>query len=371
MFRSERGLLSSGEASEGCSDTPPNVRIGRVAALRWLIVLAGTALFALLVGTTGIGVLAHDLGRAGPALLPYIVLTGLENVFHALGARWCFSRRQRSAVPFGRLFLICQAGMALNWVTPSAEIAGEVARGLILQRYVSGAEAASVVIINKFTFSMARMLAAGTLTAWTMLLFPPSRLHAWALGIGAAVITLGLLGFAAFQAFGLLGAIVTRLARLGGPGLEAWARLHVGPLDAQLRAYYREHGRDALVAIGWDLVGFTIAIAQRTYMMSVLMAGVPDAPPVTLLRGTAVWAITSLLDMLFFFVTGGLGVLEAAHQLAFQAVGLPGAKGIALSLVARLNQLVWVVIGLTAYWSELAGSVKGRGQPGRDAGDPS
>jgi hypothetical protein len=342
-----------------------------VAALRWLILLAGTALFALLVGTTGVGVLAHDLSRAGPGLLPYIVLTGVENVFHALGARWCFSRRQRSAVPFRRLFLIGQAGMALNWVTPSAEIGGEIARGLMLQRYVSGAEAASVVIINKFTFSIARMLAAGTLTAWTMLLFPASGLHGWALGIGAAVTTVGLLGFAAFQAFGLLGAIVSRLARLGGPRLEAWADLHVGPLDAQLRAYYREQGRDALIAIAWDLVGFAVAIAQRTYMMAVLMAEVPDTPPVTLLRGTAVWAITSLLDMLFFFVTGGLGVWEAAHQLAFQAVGLPGAKGIALGLVARLNQVVWIVVGLAAYWSELAASIKQGARAGRDTAQPS
>jgi hypothetical protein len=101
--------------------------------------------------------------------------------------------------------------------------------------------------------------------------------------------------------------------------------------------------------------------------------GAPDAggAEISLLRGTAVWAITALADMVFFVVTGGIGVLEMTHKLAFQAVGLPGSKGIAFSLAVRLNQLVWILVGLAAYWVEVAAGQKRRAAAGREgAGGP-
>jgi uncharacterized protein (TIRG00374 family) len=340
--------------------------MGRVAVFRWLILIAGTSLFVVLIRATGVDTLARDLADLGPAFLPYVLLTGVENAFHTLGTRWCFSRRHRSAVSFWHLFLICQTGQAFNTITPSAEIGGEVARGLVLEQYVPGSEAASVVIINKFTFSIARMLAAAVLTAWTVLVFPLARLEVWILGIGATLITMGLLGFAVFQARGMFGAVLTRLARLAGASAEAWARAHVGPLDERLRSYYRRQGRDAVIAILWDLAGFAVGIVQRSYMISVLTWGTVDGAEVSLLRGTAVWAIMTLADMVFFVVTGGIGVLEMAHKLAFEAVGLPGSQGIAFSLVVRLNQLVWVLVGLAAYWVEVAAGPKRRAAARRE-----
>jgi hypothetical protein len=62
----------------------------------------------------------------------------------------------------------------------------------------------------------------------------------------------------------------------------------------------------------------------------------------------AVWGMTTLLDMIFFFVTAGLGIQEGGHQAAFLAVGLPGASGVSLSLVSRLDQLFWIAVGLAA-----------------------
>jgi uncharacterized protein (TIRG00374 family) len=331
-----------------------------VILLRWLMLLGGSGLLFLLLWTTGLHNLYRDVVQQGWAILPFVALTGIENGFHALGSRWCLSRPHRAALPLWRLFLLYQTGYAFNLITPSAEIGGDVARGVVLEKYVPGPEAASAVIINKFTFSIARMAAAAALTGVTIGLFQLSWWEAWGLGLGAALTTLALLAFAFFQARGLLGAVLTWFARVGGARSRDWMALHVDELDRRLRAYYRENRRDLFAAILWDLAGFAVGIVQRTYMMRVLVGGAADGAPITLLMGAAVWAITTLLDMIFFFVTGGLGVLEGAHKLAFEAVGLPGGKGVALSVVTRLNQLVWILIGVGAYWVELTTGKAGR-----------
>jgi hypothetical protein len=43
--------------------------------------------------------------------------------------------------------------------------------------------------------------------------------------------------------------------------------------------------------------------------------------------------------------------------MAFEAVGFSGEKGVALSMVDRIDQLVWTALGLSIYWVYL---VRGR-----------
>lgn len=338
-----------------------------MALMRWALLVSGAALLVVLLYTTGLDQLYQDFLRQGWAIVPYLALTGLENVFHTLGTRSCFSRPHRRAIPFWRLYLAYATGSAINLVTPSAEIAGEVARGVIFEKYVPGSEAASAVVIYKFTFSIARMIVAATLTGLTVLLFPLSARDAWIIGLGSALTTLALLLFAFFQARGLFGPVLERLARLTGRKSRAWVRTNVGELDRRLRAYYREDRAALVGAILWDIVAFGVGIAQRTFLMAILLRNEPAFSAVTLLSGAAVWGITQLTDMIFFFVPGGLGVHEGGYKVAFEAVGLPGEKGVVLSLVARVDQIFWIIIGVASYAFELASR---RAAPGGRDGAP-
>ncbi|HXX92523.1 MAG TPA: hypothetical protein VEN81_02755, partial [Planctomycetota bacterium] len=86
---------------------------------------------------------------------------------------------------------------------------------------------------------------------------------------------------------------------------------------------------------------------------------------ITLAAGAAVWGITNLVDMIFFFVAARLGVHEGGYKVAFEAIGLPGEKGVALGLVDRLDQLFWTIFGLSVYFLYLV-----RGDPRAPAPEP-
>ncbi len=326
-----------------------------VAVFRWIILLSGAALFAWLIAGVGIGQLGSDLGAIGWWILPYLALTGIENFFHTLSSRLCFSREHRSAFPIWRLYVTYLGGSALNWVTPTAEIGGEVARAAVFEKNVPGSEAASAVIINKFTYSIARMIIAAALTGLTVILFPLGSLDFWLIALGSALTTAALLAFAALQAKGLFGPALLRLAWLAGPKAREWVRTNVGELDRRLRDYYLLHRSDLFLAIALNLAGFSIGVLQKWYLMVLLM---PDTTQITIASAASVWGIATLLDMIFFWVTAGIGVQEGSHALAFRAMGLSGDKGISLSVATRIDQVFWIAVGLVCYAAETIGRRK-------------
>ena len=324
-----------------------------MAVFRWGMFLAGAVLLVVMIVTTGAGQLYEDVIRQGWAIVPYLAMTFVENCFHTLSVRKCFSREHRRAIPFWRLFLVYQICYSINHVTPTVEVGGDVVKGLVIEKYVPGAEAASATVINKFAYSIGRMGAAGLLTGLTVLCFQVHGLDAWLLGLGGGLTTAALLLFAYFQARGLFGTALARLAWVTGRRSQEWVRANVGELDQRLRAYYRDHWGDLYRAILWDLIGFAVGIAQRWYLMCLLLRDVHGLAPVTLLVAAAVWGVSSLINLIFFFVAAQLGVQEEGYKIAFEAVGLPGEKGVALSVVDRIDQLFWVAVGIVAYGFEM------------------
>ena len=98
----------------------------RSASGRWLraaLLLAGAALFALLVWEIGLRAIAASFARLGPSLaivlvFPFCVITA----FDTLGWRFAF-RRER--VGFWALARARVAGEAVNGTTPTGSVGGE------------------------------------------------------------------------------------------------------------------------------------------------------------------------------------------------------------------------------------------------------
>jgi hypothetical protein len=259
------------------------------------------------------------------------------------------------------MFLLYHLAYAINSATPSGDVGGDVARGIAMRRHVPAPEAASAVLINKFTFSIARMAVAAALLAMTILAFHLDPAEACLIGAGSGLTTLALLAFAVVQANGLLGSALSRMARLAGRRAQDWMTNHAGDLDERLRAIYRDRRKDLVSSIAFDALGFVIGALQRSILIAAVLGPGSFSLGRLLLVGGAVWGITNLIDMIFFFVVGRLGIREGSFQLAFQAVGLPGQKGVAVSFVDRVDQLFWTLFGFLVYWGYLLRSPSSKG----------
>jgi hypothetical protein len=322
-------------------------------AVRWLLFLGGLFLFAWVFHRAGPLQVYHDVLAQGWAIVPYIVLSGLENSLHTLSCLRCVSPAYRAALPWWRMFLLYHMAYAINSSTPTGDVGGDVARGIAMQRHVPGAEAASAVLVNKFTFSIARMAVAAALTGMTLVAFHLDPAKAWVIGLGSALTTLALVLFAVVQAKGMLGLVLSKLARVAGKKAQEEMKLHASYLDLRLREIYRDRKGDLLASIGLDAAAFLVGVLQRSLLIAVVLGPGSFGPGKLLLLGGAVWGVTNLVEMVFFFVVARLGVREGGYQTAFEAVGLAGEKGVVLSVLDRVDQLFWTILGFSVYWHYL------------------
>jgi hypothetical protein len=251
------------------------------------------------------------------------------------------------------MFLLYHMAYAINSSTPSGDVGGEVARGVAMSRHVPGDEAAAAVLVNKFTFSIAQMAVAASLTGMTLLAFHLDPARTWILALGAGLTGLGLVLFAVVQSLGFLGRTLSVLARLAGKKAQQAMKARAGDLDERLRSVYRDRKGDLLASIGLDMLGFLVGVLQRALLIGAVLGFQAFSPGRLLLVGGAVWGVTTLAEMIFFFVAGRLGVREGAYHAAFQAVGFSGEKGVVLSVIGRVDQLFWTAFGFVVYWHVL------------------
>jgi hypothetical protein len=322
-------------------------------AVRWLLFLGGVLLFAWVLRRAGPAQVYRDVLAQGWAVLPYILLSGIENSLHTMSCLRCVSPAGRSRLPWWRMFLLYHMAYAINSSTPTGDVGGDVARGIAMRRHVPGDEAATAVLVNKFTFSIARMGVAAALTGMTILAFHLDPAQAWAIGLGSALTTLALILFAVVQARGMLGSVLSTLARVAGPKPQEAVRLHASYLDVRLREVYRNRRWDLLASMALDAAGFLVGVLQRSLLIAALLGTRSFGLGTLLLLGGAVWGVTNLVEMIFFFMFARLGVREGAYQTAFEAVGLAGEKGVVLSVVDRVDQLFWTILGFAVYWHYL------------------
>jgi uncharacterized protein (TIRG00374 family) len=311
----------------------------------WVFFLAGTVLLCGMVWQVGIADLRTSLRAVGLWIVPWILLESMPVLLHTAGWAACFQHRQ-DPIPFRRLFLVRLAGSAINQVTPTATVGGEVVKVLLLESVLPREQAIAAVCIGKASFTLAQMLylALGSLYFTSRLSIPFEVQLSLSLTIG--LISLGILSFMAVQRYGLCSKLVRWLGGFN-IGRARFQRLqqHLVPLEAHLAAYYTSHPW----RFGGSLVLHFLAFAFgsiQTFLLLRLLLGT-DAPQ--LAEAVTATVLISALDQVFFFVPGRLGTLEGIRFAVLSSLGIAQVYGLAFGFMARLDSLFWNGLGLLAY----------------------
>ncbi len=313
------------------------------------LLLLGLGFLAYLVWKVGADELWHQFGALGWGLIPIILCEGLANLAHTVGWRRCLHRTS-PPVPLMRLFRMAMAGFAINYLTPSASMAGEVSRATLLAADQKGADAVSSVLLDKLMTAVAHLALAvlGSLfLLWRVRL--PTEL--WiAMVVMTALLTGGISVFLLLQKHGKLGGIFRWLVahKLGGRLLERTAQ-SMSEVDETLKTFYRERPWDLLRSVLWHLLGHSAAILQAWVFLSLLKQPAPLATVATA-GFLSLW-----FDLLTFAVPLNLGTLEGSRIVIFKALGCPALLGMAYGVAIRNAQVSWACYGLAGYGLFAAG----------------
>lgn len=316
--------------------------------LQRVLLFLGVVFLICLLVKVGPRELWRELVLLGWGLIPLMLGEGVAEMIHTVGWRNCLSGPLRS-LPWWVLFRIRMAGYAINYLTPTAALGGEVTKGALLADRHRGPEAASGVLIGKLCFALGHLLfvALGALLVlWRVQV--PTPLWVAMLASGALV-GAGMFAFLLLQKHGRLGGIVRWLAarKSASPALQKAAD-DLTAVDEAMKRFYQERPWGLPLAIGWHLVGYSVGIAQTWLFFHLLHQ---DASWTV---AACTWFLGMWFDLLTFAVPQNLGTLEGTRALILQTFGYTALMGVTYGFALRLAQVFWSCFGLAIYGSLVA-----------------
>lgn len=306
--------------------------------------LLGAALFAVLVREVGVDALLRESARLGWGVLAIVAVEGLADLLHTAGWQRCFPEDARPHIR--ELWGPHLAGAAVNLVTPTGTLGGEVVRGSLAPRGAGGDGVTASLAVNKLAAALAdtALVLAG---AAVVLARAPLGGGTRATVLGASgLLAAGVVGFGVLQRRGQLAALLAArpvVAHLLGRERAGRCVEIAASIDRRIAALHAAGGAALWDAVACHLVGNAIGALQLHLFFTAV--GVPSH----LATVGTVFLLARAIDVIAFLVPGRLGAQEGARMFAMSLVGIAPSLGLLFSLVLRLEQLVWAGVGFVAY----------------------
>jgi len=309
----------------------------------FILLSAGLVFLTYLICTTGPWKLCRQVWSLGLGLVPFIFAEGVAEMIHTVGWRYCLNEPHRS-ISWWRLFQIRMSGYAVNYLTPTASMGGEVTKIALLAAQHRGPQAVSGVVIEKVSFAIAQVLfvAAG---CWFVVRYASLPRPLWVgMLFGTALVAGGIMIFMLLQKGGKLGGFIRWLdSRKDSSHTLRTAAIKISAVDDALRAFYRDRRVDLWGAISWHVAGCSIGVIQTWLFFQLLGQG--KSWPIA----AAAWTLAMWFDLLTFMVPLGVGSLEGSRVVTLRAVGFNALSGLTYGIAVRLSQLFWSGVGLLLY----------------------
>ncbi len=301
-----------------------------------------------------------NLCRAGYWLIPilgiWIVVYGInalawQSIINGVGAK--------GQVSFWRIYRLTITGYALNYATPVGGLGGEPYRIMELSKNIEKKTATSSVIL----YAMMHMFAHicfwfSSIFIYLILAFMGDLPLNTATGTLLSMITvLFLLAFYLFSKGYRNGLVVKTIRWIGKiPGLKGWSRrflerhsASLAKIDSQIAALHQQDKRAFYSSLSLEFLSRYVQSLEVMFML--LLFGVDSGGGtmgllLTFLHSVLIMAFTTFMANLIGFLPMQLGVQEGGFVISIAALGLSAALGIFVSIICRVREIVWIVIGL-------------------------
>jgi hypothetical protein len=260
---------------------------------------------------------------------------------------------------FWRIFRLTITGYALNYATPVGGLGGEPYRIMELSKNIDKQHATSSVILYAMMHIFAHFWLWFTSVFIYLLLaavgdLPMTPVLAVVLGI---IVVFCLIAFYLFSRGYKNGLVVRVLGWVGKiPGLKGWSnrmleshREALHNVDEQIAALHKQEKGAFYKSF---LLEYFSRIVQSLEIMFMLLlfdvdcGGGMTGMLLTFLHSVLILAFTSLFANLIGFLPMQLGVQEGGFVISIAALGLSAALGIFVSIICRVREIIWIVIGI-------------------------
>ncbi len=265
----------------------------------------------------------------------------------------------KAPVSFWRIYRLTITGYALNYATPVGGLGGEPYRIMELSKDIDNQHATSSVILYAMMHFFAHFWF------WFISIFIYLGLVligdlpiSTAIGIILAIIVVFCL--TAFYIIsrgyknGLVKYVLGVLSRIPGMKrwtLKFWARHSesIKNIDEQIAALYAQDTKAFYKSLVLEYLSRVVQSSEVMFML--LLFGIDcggglGGLTLTFLHSILIVSFTTLFANLIGFLPMQIGVQEGGFVLSIAALGLSAALGIFVSIICRVREIIWIIIGI-------------------------
>jgi putative ABC transport system permease protein len=135
--------------------------------------------------------------------------------------------------------------------------------------------------------------------------------------------------------------VLDQLARLRlSPKVILKRRQHIYHIESKVYDFYKHHPGVFFGMIGCDLLAHISSVFE-VYITLRMLGYLPNVAQAYIIE-----SLTKVINFVFAFVPGTIGVYETGTEVVLQTLGFAVATGVTLALVRKAGTVVWTSIGL-------------------------
>ena len=304
----------------------------RIRVVFYLLVGAGAALFTFLLIHQGAPQVMAAFASAGWWIAAVVVYHFIVPLFLDATAWWSlFPRAERLSL--WEFFWMRWIGESVSTLVPSASVGGDVVRARLAALYGAPIATAAASVLVDITLGVFVQIGFTLLGLALIVTATGHQTFVRPTLIGAVIGILAIVGFYVVQRLGMfrfIGKMISRLANA-----EDWHSLvHSGhTLDEAIR---RQYARRSGVVGCCIWTGTSLILGSGEIWMALHALGLHA----TMVNSVILQSMVLTIRSAMFPVPGAIGVQEGGYVLVGNLLGIPGDAAFALSLIARVRELI-------------------------------
>lgn len=315
----------------------------RTKIIHALALLLGLMLFVWLIYSIGATAILASIKAVGFGFVVLILVSGVRHFLRAAAWWNCFEAGERRFKLF-ELFNVRLAGEAIRYVSFTGPLFGEPAKAALMRRHTPMVQGLSSVVVENLTYTFSAVLVT---ISGLILLLANFTIHR-NIKVAAIVVCL----FVAAVIFVIqyhirrrsfaFTRLMKRLEHSGVGNKEWFQRKAVGieSMEANVYNFYNHRGHSFTRVLSLQLAAHLMNIFEVYLILRFMNL---DA---TFIIAFIIEAMMKIINFVFFFVPGQVGVFEGGNALLLAALGLGATAGVALALVEKIRTLAWTAYGL-------------------------
>lgn len=310
---------------------------------RTLFFLIGLGMLAYLIYKLGFQAIFENIAKTG---WWFGAVVGIWLIIYILNAlAWFFIiGDEKMEIGFRRILKFTISGFAINYITPFVSLGGEPYKVLELNKHLNKNHSVATVISYNMMHIFSHFFF--WLTAVVALFISLDLKTANIIFLVVAlIICIGViyLFYAAYKK-GIVKTAISFFAKI------YFARLFVKKIkdkqelldevDSHIISLYSNRKKDFYLILSLEYIARIIGSLEFYFILRAISLDI------SLFEAFLISAGSSLFANLFFFIPMQMGSRESGFYLVFQSLKLTPGIGIYVSLITRIREFFWILIGL-------------------------